>query len=65
MTKGTVVQTDGWHGYDDIAKLGYDHGDYILRFDYDLNEDSVVFDLIELVMRATGSQVIGWDRFIL
>jgi hypothetical protein len=30
VTKGTIVRTDGWHGYDDLAKLGYDHDAAVL-----------------------------------
>ncbi len=33
VTKGSVVRTDGWTGYDDLAKLGYAHEPLVLDGD--------------------------------
>ena len=33
---GSVVHTDGWHGYDRVAKNGYDHEITLLRGDHEL-----------------------------
>lgn len=33
VTKGAVVRTDGWTGYDDLAKLGYAHEPLVLDGD--------------------------------
>jgi transposase-like protein len=33
VAKGAVVRTDGWKGYDDLAKLGYSHEPLVLDGD--------------------------------
>ena len=33
VAKGAVVRTDGWQGYDGLAKLGYDHEAVVLEGD--------------------------------
>jgi len=33
VAKGAIVRTDGWQGYDDLAKLGYDHDAAVLDGD--------------------------------
>ncbi len=35
MAKGAVVRTDGWPGYDGLAKLGYEHEAVVLDGDPD------------------------------
>ncbi len=36
ITPGSVVHTDGWHGYDRVAKNGYHHEITLLRGDHEL-----------------------------
>jgi transposase-like protein len=36
ITPGTVVRTDGWHGYDHVARNGYHHEITRLRGDHEL-----------------------------
>ena len=38
VAKGTVVRTDGWKGYDDLAKLGFSHESLVLDSDPERTE---------------------------
>lgn len=38
VTKGAVVRTDGWTGYDDLANLGYAHEPWVLDGDPERTE---------------------------
>jgi len=38
VAEGAIVRTDGWQGYDDLARLGYDHDAAVLDGDPELAE---------------------------
>lgn len=38
VTKGAVVRTDGWQGYDELAKMGYSHEPLVLNGDSERTE---------------------------
>jgi len=57
VAKGAVVRTDGWPGYDGLAKLGYDHEAVVL--DGDPDKTDAHLPMIHIVFSNLKAWLLG------
>ena len=57
VVKGAVVRTDGWQGYDGLAKLGYDHEAAVLEGDSEKTEAHLL--MIHVVFSNLKTWLLG------